>query len=277
MAIITISRGKFSGGTSLAECVAKKLGYRYMTRIDLIKAASQYGASEETLSDAIAEAPHFWERLSSERARHMVCLRSALINEVKENNIVYHGLAGHFLLMGIPGILKVRAVANIESRIKTAMERRALTREDATEIIKTRDDKRAKWVKFLYHMERMDPFLYDFILNLDQLSLSEACYIVCQTAGLGRFQATLEWKKVMDDLALSSHVRALIVVQKTISDREIEVEADAGVVTICGTVESLVDADRATVIAREVRGVKEVKSKLQVRMPGVTTRSIDEE
>jgi cytidylate kinase len=271
MSIITISRGKFSGGTKLAECISKKLGYRYMTRSDLIKAATQYGASEGTLSEAIAEAPHFWERLSSERARHMVCLRSALINEAKENNLVYHGLAGHFLLMGVPGVLRVRAVANMESRIKTAMERGALTREDAVEIIKTREDKRAKWAKFLYNMERMDPFLYDFILNLDQLSLSEACYIVYQTARLSRFQATLEWKKVISDLALSSHVRALMALQKTISDREIEVEADAGVVIMRGTVESLVDADRATVIAREVPGVKEVKSKLQVRMPGVST------
>jgi hypothetical protein len=89
MAIITISRGKFSGATRLAECVAEKLGYRCLTRMNLIKAATQYGASEEKLSEAIAEAPHFWERLSSERARHMACLRSTLLSEVKEGNIVW--------------------------------------------------------------------------------------------------------------------------------------------------------------------------------------------
>lgn len=277
MAIITISRGKFSGATRLAECVAEKLGYRCLTRMNLIKAATQYGASEEKLSEAIAEAPRFWERLSSERARHMACLRSTLLSEVKESNIVYHGLAGHFLLMGVPRVLRVRVVANMESRIKAAMDRGALTREDATEIIRTKDDKRAKWAKFLYQVERLDPSLYHFILNLDQLSLSEACYIVCETASLDRFQATPEWKKIMDDLVLSSHVRALIALHKTISDREIEVEADAGVVTMRGTVESLVDAHRAAVIAREVSGVKEVRSQLQVRMPGVTTTRIDDD
>ena len=35
MAIITVSRGTFSGGQSLAECVAEKLGYRCLPRFAL--------------------------------------------------------------------------------------------------------------------------------------------------------------------------------------------------------------------------------------------------
>ena len=47
MAIITISRGTFSGGQSLAEYVAGKLGYRCLAREVLIEAARQYGVDEE--------------------------------------------------------------------------------------------------------------------------------------------------------------------------------------------------------------------------------------
>ncbi|MGC8685573.1 MAG: cytidylate kinase family protein, partial [bacterium] len=50
MAIITISRGTFSGGQMLAECLAKKLGYKSISREILIEAAEKYGISENNLT-----------------------------------------------------------------------------------------------------------------------------------------------------------------------------------------------------------------------------------
>jgi cytidylate kinase len=276
MAIITISRGTFSGGKSLAECVAEKLGYRCLARAELAEAVERYGVSEEKLSKVIGEAPHLWEHLSSERARYLDCVRAILIDEVKDGDVVYHGIAGHFLLRGAPQVLRVRVVANMEFRIKAAMERGALTREDAIQVIRTMDDKRARWARFLYHVDWSDPSLYDLVLNLDQISLSSACDIVCNSVNLEEYKATPESRKIMDDLVLSSHVRAVIAEHKNISDREIEIEADGGVVTIGGTANSLVDADRVRIIVRKMPGVKEVKSQLRVRIPGVTTTRIDE-
>ncbi|MGC9027548.1 MAG: cytidylate kinase family protein, partial [bacterium] len=50
MAIITISRGTFSGGQMLAECLAKKLGYKSISREILIEVAEKYGISENNLT-----------------------------------------------------------------------------------------------------------------------------------------------------------------------------------------------------------------------------------
>lgn len=57
MATITISRDTFSGGQSLAECVAERLGYRCLSRELLLEAARQYGVLEERLSEALTRRP----------------------------------------------------------------------------------------------------------------------------------------------------------------------------------------------------------------------------
>ena len=265
MAIITISRGTFSGGKSLAECIAEKLGYRCLSRVESLGAARRYGVSEEKLSRAISEAPGILEHLSSERRRFLVFIRAALVSEVKDDRVVYHGLAGHFLLSGVPNVLRVRVIASMEFRIKAAMERGHLTREDAIQVIRTMDDKRAKWTKFLYHVDWNDPSPYDLVINLDQINLSSACEIVCHTVSLDEFLTTPGWQKTMDDLTLSTEVRAIIAANGSIADAGVEIEADGGVVTIGGTVGSLEDADKIRETVRTIPGVKEINSKMQVQ------------
>jgi len=268
MTIITISRGTFSGGRSLANRVAEKLGYRCLAMVELTEASRRFGVPEEKLLKAIDEAPSLWERLSSERARHLACIRAALVREVKDDNVVYHGLAGHFLLTGVPHVLRVRVIANMEFRIKGAMNRDHLAREDAIQAIKTIDDKRAKWAKFLYHVEWGDPSLYDLTINIDHLGLSSACEVVCHIASLDEFKTTTESQKIIDDLVLSTEVRAIIAANaasKNIADARVEVEADNGVVIIRGTVESLGDADNIREIVKTIPGIKEIDSKMQVK------------
>ena len=49
MSIITISRGTFSGGRDLAECLAQKLGYPCISREVIVEAAERYGAGVHLL------------------------------------------------------------------------------------------------------------------------------------------------------------------------------------------------------------------------------------
>jgi cytidylate kinase len=265
MAIITISRGTFSGGQRLAQCVADKLGYRCIARIESYEAAKRYGVSDEQLSKAISETPGLLERLGSERARYLACLRATLVREVKDDNVVYHGLAGHFLLKGVPSVLRVRVIANIEFRIKNAMERNRSTRKEALDYIKKVDEKRIRWTKLLYHADLNDPHLYDLVINLDNISINSACELVCCTVGLDEFARTPNWQMIMDNLVLSTEVKAVVTASKGIGDSGLEVEADGGVITLLGTVGSLQDADKIREIVGSIRGVRAINSKMQVK------------
>ena len=270
MAIISISRGTFSGGESLAECVAKKLGYHSINRELLEETAEQYGIKKEKLSDAIDEAPGVMGRLHPEKKRYLACLRAALIKEVVHDNAVYHGHAGHFLLNGVPHVIKVRVVVNMESRIRALTEHSNLTGEQAIQLIRRLDENRFRWTKSLYHVDWRHPSLYDVVVNFDQVTLPGACDVVCHTAGMPRYRVTPESQKAMEDLALSCHLDALIANNKGISGgKNVKIKADGGVVTIEGTVGSVVDADKVRMLVRETPGVKEINSRMRVRLWGI--------
>jgi len=264
MAIITISRGTFSGGADLAKWVAEKLGYRCIAREVLTEAAKQYGADEKGLQKALTEKPGFIERLSSERTRYLTLIQAALCNAVKDDKVVYHGHAGHLLLLGVPHLIRVRVIANMDLRIASAMHRQKLGRQQAIEYIRKMDDARAKWTKFLYHVDWQDPLLYDLVINLDNFSLSVACEVVCAATKLEVFQASPESQKIMDDLALSTDVKARIISDPGITTAQVEVEADNGIVTISGTVGFQEELNKIKEIARNTPDVRGLRSTVRI-------------
>jgi cytidylate kinase len=273
MAIVTISRGTFSGGQSLAECIAQKLGYRCLGREVLVEAARQYGISDEKLSEALTKKPGLLEYLTKERKHYLACIRAALCQEAKEGNLVYHGHAGHLLLRGVPDVLRVRVIANMEFRIRALTDHHNVSKEQAMQYIRKMDEERVRWTRFLYHEDWQDPALYDVVINLDNMNLSGACETVCHVVNMEQFKTTPLWQKAIDDAALSSHLIALLATNKSISG-EVEIKADEGVVTISGTVESLSDADRVRMIVRKEPGVREINSQMRVRLAGIPANAI---
>jgi len=265
VSIITISRGTFAGGQSLAECVAVKLGYRCVARDVLIEAAKEYGVDEEKLYKSLTEKPGLLERLTLDRIHYTAFIRAALCKEVKGDNVVYHGHGGHLLLKGVPHVLRIRVIANMEQRIKAAMDRHDCGRDDAIEYIEKVDEGRARWTKFLYHVDWQDPSLYDIVINLDHISLDSACEIVATAVGLEEFRTTPESQRIMDDLEISTDARARIAADKSIGDAEIEVEVNRGAITVSGTVGSMQEADKIREIVRNTSGILEVNSNMRVR------------
>ena len=265
MAIITVSRGTFSGGEGLAKWVAEKLGYRCVAREVLTKAASEYGADEQRLYKALVEKPGLIERLTLDRTRYLALIQAALCKTVKNDNIIYHGHAGHLLLRGIPHVIRVRVIANMELRIRAAMHRQEMTRTQAIDYIHKVDEDRAKWTRFLYHVDWQDPALYDVVINLDHFSLSAACEVVCAASGLEEFRTTPESQRMMDDAVVSTEVRARIAADDSMADAQVEVTAHDGIVIVSGTVGSPEAIDKINDIVRQTSGARELKSNIRVQ------------
>jgi len=266
MAIITISRGTRSAGQDIADRVAEKLGYRCLSRHALLlKAAEYYGTPLRKLTQTLEETPRFLDGFSTERAKYLALIRAALCREIKNDNVVYHGLAGHLLLGEIPHLIKVRIAANMEFRIKRAMEFNRLEREEAIKYIKEADEKRVKWTKLLYHVDWNDSSLYCLVIYIDHLDISDASDIICYLASLDEFKTTPESQKTIDDLVLSTEVRAAIAMNRAVADAELEVFADNDTITLGGTVGSFQDADKIREIAAKVPGVKLINSKMKIK------------
>ena len=63
VAIITISRGSFSGGKMLAETLARRLGYRYIDRNQVIRKAAEWGVSQDDLPPHLLAERLIWFKL----------------------------------------------------------------------------------------------------------------------------------------------------------------------------------------------------------------------
>lgn len=265
MAIITISRGAFSGAKELAECVAKKLAYHCVSRKVLVEAASQYGAPLDKLLAALTDRPGILEGMTLERAHYLAYIRAALSKYAKLENLVYHGHAGHLLLKGVPHVLRVKVAASMSDRIGVAMESRNLTYKQATDFIHKIDSDREKWMKFLYHVEWNDVSLYDLVINLERMTVSNACDIICLTAGRQEFQPTAQSQRVIDNFILATDVRAKIASDAGVVDDRIEVEAHDGTVIISGSVRTTSDADSIREVVRRLPHVERFETRIGAR------------
>ena len=263
MSIIAISRGTFSGGEALAKRVAERLGYQCLSReTNLEAAAKEYGVRAEDLVAAMEKRPPFWQRVLGERTAHLTFVRAALCEQARADNLVYHGLVGHLLLPGIAHVMRVRVIADMDYRIKVAREQQELGATEALAYIEKVDKERRQWVRFLFDVEWDDPNLYDVVLNVSRMSLGTACETVARLTECDAFKATTESRRAMENLTLASRVSAKLAVDPRTRDVAVGVVADGGLVTISGETRLQEVNEALQTVARQVDGVKEVRSKV---------------
>jgi cytidylate kinase len=264
MSIITISRGTMSGGEKLANMLCEKLGYKCISREIIIKAADDYGVEEHKLFEAINKSPSILRKLTFEKERYLAFIQASLCEYAKDDNLIYHGHAGHFLLKGIKHVLKVRIIAELPDRIKAAMERNNLSENEAEKYIERVDRERAKWTKFLYAEDWTSPKLYDIVINSTNLSIENSIDAIVQLVKSTMFQTTPESEKAMNDLLISSRVRAAIARLPLVNLGYLDIRADNGMVTISGRSKSQEISESVLSTAREVNGVKEIKMNVEI-------------
>ncbi|HUI54536.1 MAG TPA: cytidylate kinase-like family protein [Bryobacteraceae bacterium] len=234
MAIITVSRGTFSGGKTIAECLSKRLGYRCIDRDMLVRKAATRRVSEHDLRAALELPPAFPGRFNHTRYIYLALIQAALVDEIRTGHAIYHGLAGHLLLRGTPGLLRLRIIAPMDYRTRMAQERLNLSRSDAIAHIEAMDRDRRKWTQFLYGVDWGDPSLYDLVINLERTTIEQACHLIASLVECGGLELSPEGQAALDDLALASRVRAALAQDPFTQNLEFEVESQAGKTVVRG-------------------------------------------
>ena len=258
MPIITISRGSYSRGKEVAETVAAALGYECISRDILLEASKEFNIPEIRLIRALHDAPSVLERFTHGKERYVSYIRTSLLQYVQRDNVVYHGLAGHFFLMNLPNVLKVRIIADMEERVKEEVKRENIPAEKALYILKKDDEERRKWGIQVYGVDTWDSRLYDMVLNIKTLTVADAAELICRTVQKPDFRTTPEAKTILADSLLAAKVHAALV---TLAPKAI-VTADKEVVWI-GSTELPLDVKddvsrQIRDIAENIEGVKEV-------------------
>ncbi|MEW6365794.1 MAG: cytidylate kinase-like family protein [Acidobacteriota bacterium] len=260
MAIVTISRGSYSRGKDVAEKVAGKLGYDCISRDILLDASELFNIPEVKLVRAIHDAPSILDRFTYGRESYVAYIQAALLRYLKEDNIVYHGLAGHFFVPGVAHVLKVRIIADLEDRIRTEMEREKTDYIEARRTIEKDDEQRRKWSLSLYGIDTNDSSLYDLVVHIRHLTVDDAAELICDTVKLDRFRTTPQSLKAISDLSLAADVKAALMTLNP----HLEVSADDGnvVVRVKALPQQMDAGGEIESTAAAVRGVKTVSVKV---------------
>ena len=237
MAIITISRGSLSGGKRLAECLGRNLGYTVISREDLVERASEwYGVREENLVRGLERGPGLLDRFRIDRQIYFAVARATLCRLVRQDDVVYHGHAGHLLLEGVPHVLRLRIIAPFGSRVRAAMEERGLAEGEAEAFIRREDEERVSWTRFLYGVDWGDPVLYDLTANLEKLTVEAVCSLAAALVERPELRTTPEGLRQLGDVYLAAHVHARLYLNPRIAAAagRIRVTASSGTVRLEG-------------------------------------------
>jgi cytidylate kinase len=250
IATITISRGSYFKGKQVAQKVAETLGFRCIAREVILDACKEFDIPEIQLRRAIHDAPSILERFTHGREKFIASFRATLLSHLLADNVVYHGLAGHFFVEPAIRVLKVRIISDMEDRVRSEMEREGVSREEALRILTGDDEERRKWGLNLYGIDTADPRLYDLVIHIREgTTVEHAAGIICAAAAFKGFQRDAWAQKSIERLAFSSRVKAALV--RVAPDAE--VTADNGFVRVNVKVPLEEEDD----IVREVRRVAE--------------------
>ena len=261
MSIITISRGSYSKGKEVAEKVAKRLNYAVVSRDIILEASKDFNIPEIKLIRALHDAPSVLERFTFGRKRYLAYIESAILEHLRRDNVVYHGLAGHFFLKGISHVLKVRIIAALQERVKTEMAREGISKQEALEILKKDDHERRQWSLKLYGIDTWDSSLYDLVLHVRKLTVENAADIICDAVKREQFKTTPESRKALDELRLAARVKAEII-EKVPNLRVTSREGLVLVVVRASQTYKPEMVEEIRRMAEKVQGVKEVKVEL---------------
>ena len=108
MAIILISRGTMSGVTPLTDSLSKAIGYRSVSREDLVGRVNDHGEIANRIVESIGSATRGYEQFSRLRRPYVILMRLALLEYVVHDDLIYHGYSGHLLVPAFQHVLRVR-------------------------------------------------------------------------------------------------------------------------------------------------------------------------
>lgn len=210
MSIVTISRGSFSRGKEVAEALARELEYECISRDILLESSDHFKIPEIKLTKALHDAPTLQDLLSHGQEHYIDFFKASFLAHMAKGNIVYHGLAGHFFLQGIPHVLKVRINANIEDRIVEEMKRENCSKSAALHNLKKDDKERRKWGLKRYGKDTWDSRLYDIVLCVDSLSVDDIVEILVNIVRKRQFQETEQSRAELQNRLLRANVQSLL-------------------------------------------------------------------
>ena len=182
--IITIGRQHGSNGHAVAEALAKQLRIPCYSKEIVDRAARDTNFSHEVIrsydekriSPFMAPATQLFGMDEGFRLNMQIASAQfdAIRNLANEGDAVFVGRCADYVLRGREDLVRVFLMADMPYRIKTVMERKDLTRDQAKKLIKEVDKDRASYYRYYTDQSWGDSGCYDLCLNVGRVGIEGA-------------------------------------------------------------------------------------------------------
>jgi cytidylate kinase len=259
MAIVAMSQQLGSRGNELGQLVARRLGYRFISREDLIAQVSRiYNVTADELVVLDERQPHFWSRLKTEGARFASFFRATLLREMAQDRLVTISPSAPVFLPPYRCGIRVRVVGPFDDRVKLVGETENLTAVAAQRRVRDHDREVRARIQTLMGVDIDDPSSYDLVVNgygapleISAVGLAACAEQIDALIGADQWQRTR-------DAATAAQVRAACHAHPKLGHAPIEVLCTQGAVQVRGP--GLVPPwdELANQVASKIEGVRSV-------------------
>jgi cytidylate kinase len=273
MSIVAMSPMIGSLGDDVGREVARNLGYEFADREIIEKAAARFGEGVMELAHVTEEKPTLWERFIDTKRRYMTYVEAIVLEMAARDNVVLAGRGSVFLLGKMPHVLRVRVIAPERVRTARVEQQLGLVPDAAADLVRQSDNELGARVKYLYHVDWNDPFLYDLVINTERITASEGAALIKEALPNLQFQSTGETLGQLRTLSIATQCRAALLAHSVTRPLELGPTCEGG----HGVVRAMVEHDEQRRLAEEVvgkvPGVKNVTNNIVV-VPRTVTSAV---
>ena len=202
--VITINRELGSGGRTIGEKLAKRLGVPFYDKALIHELQEKYELTVEEIEHLKGQKHNWWadfkrslKIMPSYVAPQFISGTSAipdfLITDdifhseteilkgiAEDESCVIAGRSGFYVLREHPNHLSILIQARMEHRINRLVEKRCISPEEAEKIIKEVDTGRENYVKKYTGTSRYDTRNYDLVFNVENHNEDEIVDLIMQ-------------------------------------------------------------------------------------------------
>lgn len=190
--VITINRELGSGGRTVGEKLAEKLGVSFYDKAVIMGLEEKYHLTVDEIEKMRNKKHHWWSdfklvagigeglvsssRLISEVGKEpdvlttetMFKAESEILEDIANvESCVIAGRSGFYVFRNHPNHLRVMIQASLPFRIKRLVRKKGITEEEARKIIEKVDKMRENYVKKFTGTTRYDTRNYDIVISAD--------------------------------------------------------------------------------------------------------------
>ena len=206
--VITINRELGSGGRTVGEKLAEKLGVSFYDKALIRALEEKYHLTVEEIErlkgqksnwwsefgrivavgNGLARAPYYQTTMGEEpellTSEEVYKAEKEIVKAIaEEESCVIAGRTAFYILKDQPNRLSVLIQASMEHRIQRVMTKQGLSREEAEKAIKKVDKMRENYVNKYTGTSRYDTRNYDLVITMDGKTEDEVAEMIYQFIG----------------------------------------------------------------------------------------------